>query len=96
MNYEEELNQAYMLMAFSSLVKNDDRTNFLTKQRQRGEPGGEREEVKNARMHLKKYVYWIPAYSYSISTLKVNFLSSSMGYIRNNSTAELNYLLLLS
>ena len=93
-----------MLMTSSGLGKNDDTTNFATKQRQIekgawwGEGGGGvgRREVKNARKRLKKYVSCIPTCSYSISTLKVNFHSSLMGYILNNSTAELNYLLFLS
>ena len=89
-------------MTSSDLGKNDDTTNFATKQRQIekgacwGEGGGGRREVKNARKRLKKYVSWIPTCSYSISTLKVNFHSTLMGYILNNSTAELNYLLFLS
>ena len=91
-------------MTSSGLGKNDDTTNFATKQRQiekgawwgGGGGGVGRREVKNARKRLKKYVSCIPTCSYSISTLKVNFHSSLMGYILNNSTAELNYLLFLS
>ena len=88
-------------MTSSGLGKNDDTTNFATKQRQieKGAWWGRgvgRREVKNARKRLKKYVSCIPTCSYSISTLKVNFHSSLMGYILNNSTAELNYLLFLS
>ena len=88
-------------MTSSGLGKNDDTTNFATKQRQIEKvawwgSGVGRREVKNARKRLKKYVSCIPTCSYSISTLKVNFHSSLMGYILNNSTAELNYLLFLS
>ena len=88
-------------MTSSGLGKNDDTTNFATKQRQieKGAWWGRgvgRREVKNARKRLKKYVSWRPTCSYSISTLKVNFHSSLMGYKLNNSTAELNYLLFLS
>ena len=90
-------------MTSSGLGKNDDTTNFATKQRQiekgawwGGGGGVGRREVKTARKRLKKYVSCIPTCSYSISTLKVNFHSSLMGYILNNSTAELNYLLFLS
>ena len=91
-------------MTSSGLGKNDVTTNFATKQRQIekgawwgvGGGGVGRREVKNARKRLKKYVSCIPTCSYSISTLKVNFHSSLMGYILNNSTAELNYLLFLS